>query len=121
MKSQIRLIGIDDSPFTFKDKYTSIIGVVMRGGSYIECVLHDQVFVDGDDATFICKKMIEKTRHKKQLKAILLDGISLGGFNVVDINELFYCTTIPVITVTRDKPDFVKIEKALPNAEKRKI
>jgi endonuclease V-like protein UPF0215 family len=113
MKSQIRLIGIDDSPFTFKDKYSSIIGVIMRGGSYIECILHNQVSVDGDDATFICKKMIEKTRHKKQLKAILLDGISLGGFNVVDINELFYCTTIPVITVTRDKPDFVKIEKAL--------
>jgi endonuclease V-like protein UPF0215 family len=113
MKSQIRLIGIDDSPFTFKDKYSSIIGVVMRGGSYIECVLHDQVSVDGDDATFICKKMIEKTRHKKQLKAILLDGISLGGFNVVDINGLFSFTNIPVITVTRDKPDFVKIEKAL--------
>ena len=113
MKSQIRLIGIDDSPFTFNDKYSSIIGVIMRGGSYIECVLHDRVSIDGDDATIICKKMIGKTRHKKQLKAILLDGISLGGFNVVDINELFSYTNIPVITITRDKPDFIKIEKAL--------
>ncbi len=113
MKAQIRILGIDDSPFTFNDKHSSIIGVVMRGSSYIECILHDQVSVDSTDATFVCKKMIQKTRHKKQLKAILLDGISLGGFNVVDINELYSYTNIPVITVTRDKPNFVKIEKAL--------
>jgi endonuclease V-like protein UPF0215 family len=113
MKSQIRILGIDDSPFTFNDKYSSIIGVVMRGSSYIECILHDQVSVDGTDATFVCKKMIQKTRHKKQIKAILLDGISLGGFNVIDINELYSYTTIPVITVTRDEPDFEKIKLAL--------
>lgn len=113
MKSEIRILGIDDSPFTFNDKYSSIIGVVMRGSNYIECVLHDQVSVDGNDATFICKKMIGKTRHKKQLKAILIDGVSLGGFNIVDINELYSYNNIPVITVTRDEPDFIKIEKAL--------
>jgi uncharacterized protein len=113
MKREIRILGIDDSPFSFNDKYSSAIGVVMRGSSYIECILHDQVSVDGSDATFICKKMIQKTRHKKQLKAVLLDGVCLGGFNVVDINELYSYTKIPVITITRDKPDFVKIEKAL--------
>jgi len=113
MKQQIRLLGIDDSPFTFTEKYATVIGVVMRGGEYIECVLKNQVEIDGDDATYICKDMIENTRHRKQLKALLLDGIALGGFNVVDIEEIFCSTHLPVITVTRDKPDFDKMEQAL--------
>jgi len=113
MKPQIRLLGIDDSPFTFTEKYTAIIGVVMRGGEYLECVLKNQVTVDGSDATHACEEMIQNTRHKKQLKALLLDGISLGGFNVVDIQEIYDATHLPVITITRDEPDVDKIKKAL--------
>jgi len=113
MKQQIRLLGIDDSPFKFTDKYVTIIGVVMRGSNYIECVLKNQVSIDGNDATYVCKDMINNTRHRKQLKAMLLDGISLGGFNVVDIDDIFNSTKLPVITITRDKPDFNMIEKAL--------
>ena len=113
VKSEIRLLGIDDSPFSFNDKYANIIGVVMRGGSYIEGVLKEQVSVDGEDATYICLNMIENTRHKEQIKAVLLDGVALGGFNVVDIEELNLSTGLPVITVTRDEPDFEKIKQAL--------
>ena len=113
MKQQIRLLGIDDSPFTFTDMYATVIGVVMRGGQYLECVLKSQVSIDGDDATYVCKEMIENTRHRKQLKVMLLDGIALGGFNVVDIEDIFNSIRLPVITVTRDKPNFNKIEEAL--------
>ena len=113
MKQQIRLLGIDDSPFTFTDKYGTIIGVVMRGGEYLEGVLKNQVSIDGDDATYACKQMIENTRHRTQLKALLLDGIALGGFNIVDIEEIYTTTNLPVITITRDKPDFEKIKLAL--------
>lgn len=113
MKEQIRLLGIDDSPFTFKDNYTRVIGVVMRGNNYLECVLSRQIKIDGDDATYICIDMIEKTKYRKQLKTILLDGVTLGGFNVVNINEIYSFIDLPVITITRDKPDFKKIEVAL--------
>jgi len=113
MKQQIRLLGIDDSPFTFSEKYCKIIGVVMRGGEYLEGVIKNQVSIDGDDATYICQKIIENTRHRLQLKAILLDGIALGGFNIIDIEKLYEKTQIPVITITRDKPDFEKIKIAL--------
>jgi uncharacterized protein len=113
MKKQIRVLGVDDSPFTFNEKYASVIGVVMRGGQYLEGVIKKQVSVDGDDATYICIEMIKKTRHNKQLKAVLLDGVTLGGFNVVDIDKLYNSTDLPVITITRDKPDFRKIGFAL--------
>jgi endonuclease V-like protein UPF0215 family len=113
MKRQIRLLGVDDSPFTFTEQYTAVIGVVMRGGEYIECVLRERVSIDGNDATFVCKNMIENTRHREQLKAMILDGVALGGFNIVDIEEVYNSMKLPVITVTRDEPDFENIEKAL--------
>ena len=113
MKQQIRLLGIDDSPFRFTDEYGMVIGTVMRGGEYLECVLRRHIIIDGKDATFVCKDMINKTKHKEQLRSVLLDGVALGGFNVVDIEEVYNETSIPVITITRDKPDFDKMKAAL--------
>ena len=113
MKRQIRILGIDDAPFTFNEKYSTVIGVVMRGGEYLECVLRSQVTIDGTEATAICEQMIKNTRHRRQLKAIMIDGASLAGFNIVDIAALYESTQVPVITVTRDKPDQKKIKKAL--------
>jgi len=113
MKREIRILGIDDSPFNFSDKNSTIIGVVMRGGKYIDCVLCEKITVDGNDSTSICIKMIKNTRHFKQLQAILIDGVALGGFNIVDINEILKEIKIPVITITRDEPNLDKIKKAL--------
>ena len=113
MKKEVRILGIDDSPFTFSDKYTKIIGVVMRCSGYIEGILSNEVLTDGNDATKICIEMINKTRHKKQIKTIMLDGVALGGFNIVDIKEVNSSTGLPIITITRDKPEFDKIKNAL--------
>ena len=89
MKKQIRLLGIDDSPFSFKNKYATVIGVVMRGGEYIECVLRKKVRIDGNEATDVCIDMIKNTKHRQQLKAAMLDGVTLGGFNTVDIQKIY--------------------------------
>lgn len=113
MKKQIRLLGVDDSPFNFSDKYSRIIGTIMRGGQYLEGILCREVSIDGNDATAICKEMINNSRYREQLKALLLDGVALGGFNIVDIHEVHAETNLPVITITRDKPDFKKIRMAL--------
>jgi endonuclease V-like protein UPF0215 family len=113
MKNQIRILGIDDGPFSFSDATTILIGVVMRGGNYLECVLRNTISIDGDDATFILKDMIKHTRYYQQLKAIMIDGITLGGFNVLDLQTLHKETKIPIITITRDKPNFTKIKQAL--------
>jgi len=113
MKSEVRILGVDDGPFKFSDERTVLIGVVMRASGYLEGVLTRQITVDGNDATSIVIDMIKKSRHRKQLKAIMLDGVSFGGFNIVDIIQVVEKTTIPIITVTRDKPNFKKIKSAL--------
>jgi len=113
MKKEIRIIGIDDMPFSFKDKNTDIVGVVMRGGTYLEGVLKSEITVDGMDSTDKIIKMLEKTKHRKQIKLIMIDGIALGGFNVVDCEKIFNEIELPIITITRNKPHMNKIKEAL--------
>jgi uncharacterized protein len=113
MKRQVRILGIDDAPFTFTDTKTMIVGVVMRGGEYLEAVLRSEVTIDGTDATDVVTSMVQTTRHREQLRAVMLDGICLGGFNVVDIKKILKAIDIPILTITRDRPDLTAIEDAL--------
>jgi len=113
MKREIRILGIDDMPFSFEDEKTDIVGVIMRGGVYLEGVLKTTIEVDGRDATEKIVEMVENTRHRGQIKIIMIDGIALGGFNVVDGRYIYERAGIPVITITRNKPDMERIREAL--------
>jgi len=51
---------------------------------------------------------------------MMTNGITLGGFNVLDIQELYRKTRLPVLSLLRKKPDFKKIDNALNHfADKR--
>jgi uncharacterized protein len=118
VKDEIRIIGIDDSPFSSKEKEGSLIlGTIFRGGDYLEGVVSTYILVDGSDATPKIAKMINKTKHKDQLQVIMLDGIAVGGFNVIDIHELGDRTKLPVIVIMRHKPNLENIKKALQNVD----
>ena len=113
MKSQFRILGIDDAAFDFNDEKAMVVGVVVRCPAYVEGVMVSEVTVDGMDSSDVIIEMVNTSRYKRQLKLIVIDGAALGGFNVVDINRILKETGIPVATITRDKPDFKEIEKAL--------
>ncbi|MDT7858845.1 MAG: DUF99 family protein [Candidatus Aenigmarchaeota archaeon] len=113
VKEEIRILGIDDGPFTNNDKEVIVVGVIFRGGNFLDGVLRTYVVVDGLDATEKLSKMINSSRHKNQLKVIMLDGITLGGFNIVDLKELYNETKIPIIVINRRMPDLKSIKKAL--------
>ncbi len=120
IKPEIRILGIDDSAL-FNEK-VMIVGAIFRGGDWIDGVLRSEITRDGLDATEIICKMIKTSKHHGQVRAIILDGITYGGFNVVDIQMLYRKTGIPVIVVMRSYPDFEKIKSALkhfPDGEER--
>ena len=119
-KKEIRVIGIDDSPFNkFGKGNILVIGVIFRGGSWLDGVLSTKVRVDGNNATKKLAEMINKCKFKPQLQCIFLDGIALGGFNVVDIQQLNKKTNLPVIVVIRHKPDIDTIKKTLIKINKK--
>ena len=114
-KNEIRILGVDDSPFKKEDSTCLVVACVFRGGSFMDGLLSCHVKIDGNDATEKLTKMINNSRHKDQLQIIMLDGIALGGFNVVDIQELARKTKLPVIVVINHFPDLRKIGIALKN------
>jgi len=114
MKKQIRVIGIDDTPFgKKKNEDVLVIGSIYRGGDYMDGLITTYIKKDGNDSTKKLISMITGSKFYRQLKAIFLDGIALGGFNIIDINELSEKTQLPVITIIRKKPDKDEIRKIL--------
>jgi endonuclease V-like protein UPF0215 family len=113
VKREIRILGWDDAPFSFKDEHTTLIGTVFRGGEWLDGVITARIEVDGLDSTRKMAEAVNSSPHKDQLRAMVLDGVTFGGFNVVDIDDLRRSTGIPVIAVARDEPDFAAIRKAL--------
>jgi endonuclease V-like protein UPF0215 family len=119
IKPEIRVLGVDDGPFVPRTEgQVHVVGVVFRGGYWLDGVLHTRIAVDGFDATDKISSMIMSSSHRKQLRVVLLNGITFAGFNIVDIKKLNAATKLPVITVTRDQPDFAEIHKALGNLPK---
>ena len=113
IKKEVRILGIDDASFNlYEDKKTILIGAIFRGGEWLDGVLKTEIAVDGNDATEKLVGMGKNTRHK-DLRVIMLDGITFGGFNVANIKKIYEETGLGVIVVVRKLPDFWKIEKVI--------
>ena len=113
MKNKIRAIGIDDAPFKFSDEKVLVVGSIVRAPNYLEGIISTEVEVDGADATHKIVEMINESRFSEQGRVIFTDGAALGGFNLVDLKEVYEKTDIPIISISRDEPDFESIKTAL--------
>ena len=113
IKPEIRILAIDDSALL--GERIMIVGVVFRGGEWMDGVLRSEITRDGMDATDVIAEMATATRHYPQIRVIMLDGVTYGGFNVVDITELQRRTGLPVIVVMRAEPDMGRIRDAMQN------
>lgn len=120
VKPEIRVLGIDDGVFTPHTKGKAlVVGIVFRGGYWLDGVMHTYVTVDGFNATGRILSMILTSPHYLQLRVIMLNGITFAGFNVVNIQELCKKTNLPVLAITRGKPDLCSIKKAIESLSKK--
>ncbi len=106
-----RFAGIDDS---FDATKCCLFGCVTCGG-YVEGFMYEEITVDGLDATEKIVRMIARSKFKNQLRCIFLSGITFGGFNVADIEEINERTGIPVVVVMRKMPDMAEFYAAMRN------
>ena len=120
IKPEIRILAIDDSAL-IKDS-VMIVGVIFRGGAWLDGVLRSEITRDGLDATDVVSELVTATKHYPQIRVVMLDGVTYGGFNVIDITELQRRTGLPIIVVMRAEPDMGRIRLALqhiPNFDER--
>lgn len=121
IKPEIRVLAFDDGPFEWKGKgKTILIGAVFRGGQFMDGLLKEEIEIDGSD----CEEKIislAKGCKFKDLRIIMLDGITFAGFNCVNIKTVFEKTKLPVIVCLRKKPnfeEFLAAGRGRENAEK---
>lgn len=106
-------IGFDDGPFAPEHRGdVDLIGAVFSG-LRLDGVLRTKVRRDGKNATDRIVEVIEVSRFRKHPQLILLQGIAVAGFNVVDIHALNRRLGVPVLVVSRYKPDLKAVRAAL--------
>lgn len=109
----MRLLGVDDGYFppSFKSRrgYTILVGVLYRDGT-IESIMYDKVLIDGDSTT---ESIISFVKQCGEAGAVVLDGVTYAGFDVVDIFSIWRETGVPVIVVQQYELDLNRVEKAL--------
>lgn len=112
IKNEIRIVAFDDGPFKLSEEKDILIGVIFRGGQFMDGLVKADIEVDGLDAQDEIIRMMKKTRHK-DLRIIMLDGITFAGFNIVNIKEIYRKTGLPVIVVNRKEPDFDRFKRSM--------
>lgn len=123
VKEYLRVLGIDDGPFNRdEDRKTVLVGVLMRFDFYIEGVMVREIEVDGTDSTEKIISML-RTHFSEDIDFIVSNGITFGGFNICNMNEIYSETGVPVVSITRKMPDINSmisaIEKHFEDSESR--
>lgn len=113
----IRVIGFDDAPF--KSERLSLVNLsgVVCSNTRFEGMLWGKVEKDGSNATDVISRLILNSKFHDQIHLVLIDGIALGGFNVVNIEELSRRVDRPCVSIMRRRPDMPAIREALKNLE----
>ena len=106
-------VGFDDAPFPRSHRgNVPVVGAVFAG-LRLEGVLHGAVRRDGANATRVLIDLIARSKFAPQLQLVLLQGIALAGFNVVDLHGLHLALGLPVLAVARRQPRYDRIRRAL--------
>jgi len=116
-----RVMGFDDAPFAPTATVVDVAGVVVAGTRF-EGMVWGQATRDGDDATAVLAQLLLGSKFADQVHAVLLDGLAVGGFNLVDLAALANTTGRPCLAVVRRLPNFPAITRALqklPDAPRR--
>lgn len=107
------LIGFDDAPFGHD--YigpVKVVGTVFTG-LHLTGVVIGEVEKDGADAAEKLAQLVATSRFAEHVQLVMLQGIALAGFNMVDVFDLHERLRLPVLVVSRKLPDLVAIQRAL--------
>lgn len=112
-RSLSHVIGFDDAPFAREGHGGVLVVGAAFAGARLEGFVTGRVRRDGADATRVLGALITTSKFAAQLQLVLLQGIALAGFNVVDIHALHEALGVPVLVVARRKPRLAAMRQAL--------
>lgn len=104
-------MGVDDGPFPPGFRGDVPLVATQFTHDRLDGVLTGKARVDGRNATARIAAMIQASKFEPRL--VLLGGIAVGGFNVVDLEALHTALERPVLVVARKRPNLKRIRNAL--------
>lgn len=107
------VVAFDDGPFDRQHRGdVALVGAVFALHR-LDGVLVGKVRRDGANATRAIAELLARSQFRDHVQAVLLQGIALAGFNVVDLDALAAATGVPVVVVARRAPDLAAIRRTL--------
>ena len=120
---QPRVIGFDDGPAPHRAGASVPLAGVVCSATRFEGLVWGRVRRDGWNATETLCRLLLPGKFLPQLHLVLLDGLTFGGFNVVDLAELSARLRRPCVALMRRPPDLPAVDRALgllPGAARRR-
>lgn len=111
----IRVLGVDDAPFEPRRGARANFSGILCADTRFEGMLWGEIEVDGLDATEVLIETILGSKFHEQMHLFLMDGLAMGGFNLVNLPELCARLERPCVAVMRRLPDMERIDAALRN------
>lgn len=118
----LRVVGFDDAPFVRGRRGDVGLAGVVCAGTRFEGLVWGRLRQDGWNATEALARLLLAGKFLPQLHLVLLDGLSFGGLNLVDLPALAGRLGRPCVAVMRRAPDLPAMERAigrLPGAPRR--
>lgn len=97
-KRGIRVLGVAES-FTKTSTHSRLAGIIMRRDRIIDGMVFGNATIEGDDATQNILSMYMSLK-RNDINCIMLDGLVISMYNIIDGKELEAKTNIPVIALT---------------------
>ena len=97
-KKGLRGLAIAES-FQVKSKKSLLCGIVMRQDFIIDGIVFGNATIKGDDATEKILKMFNEL-DRPDVNYLLISGVILSLYNIVDIRKIYNILKIPVIGLT---------------------
>jgi len=107
------VVGFDDAPFPPGHRGDVPVVGAVYASTRLDGVLVGRVRRDGADAARRLATLVAHSRFADHIQLVLLQGVALAGFNVVDAHDLAARLGLPVLVVARRQPDLAAIERAL--------
>lgn len=107
------IVGFDDCPFARDHRGDVPIVGAIYSGRRLEGVVSGKVRRDGVNSTRELTRLVRDSKFAGHLQLVMLQGIALAGFNVVDVERLHEALGIPVLVVARQAPRREAMRKAL--------
>lgn len=120
-KKGLRGLAIAES-FKQGDKKSKLAGILMRRDFVVDGFVRGRCTIEGDDATDSILKMYSKL-GRKDVNFILLSGLIVAMYNVIDIARIRKELDLPVIGVTYEESSGIEdsIKHHFPNSYESKI